>query len=130
VFRWVDHTSELELEIEAPSEAAVFAEALTAFAELAGDGSGPVVLREIEADASDRALLLVDWLNELVYLAETEQFVPERLVSLEVADGKLRAEVEGRRGEPRHLVKAVTLYRLELRRDAKVGWRARVVLDV
>jgi SHS2 domain-containing protein len=130
VFRWIEHTAELELEIEAPSEAAVFAEALAAFAELVGDGSGRSRAREIEVEAGDRALLLVEWLNELVYLSEVERFVPERITSLELAEGKLRATVEGHRGKPRQLVKAVTLHRLELRQDDKVGWRARVVLDV
>jgi SHS2 domain-containing protein len=130
MFRWVDHTAELELEIEAPSEEGVFEEALAALAELTGDASGPPVSREIEVEAEDHALMLVEWLSELVYLSETERFVPERIASLELADGKLRATVEGHRGQPRHLIKAVTLHRLELLRDAKVGWRARVVLDV
>jgi SHS2 domain-containing protein len=130
VFRWVDHTAELELEIEASSEEAVFAEALAAFAELVGDGSGQPVSREVKVEADDHALLLVEWLSELVYLAEAEQLVPERVTSLELEGGSLRAIVEGRRGEPRNLVKAVTLHRLELQPDDRVGWRARVVLDV
>jgi SHS2 domain-containing protein len=129
-FRWVDHTAELELEIEAPSEEAVFEEALAALAELAGDADGPSTTREVEVEALDRALLLVEWLGELVYLSETEELVPERVASLELAGTRVRATIEGRRAEPRHLVKAVTLHRLELLRDAKVGWRARVVLDV
>jgi SHS2 domain-containing protein len=130
MYRWVDHTAELELEIEAPSEEAVFEEALAALAELAGDADGPSTTREVEVEAPDRALLLVEWLGELVYLSETEELVPERVASLELAGTCVRATIEGRRAEPRHLVKAVTLHRLELLRDAKVGWRARVVLDV
>ena len=125
----MEHTAELELEIEASSEAAVFAEALRAFAELVDGGSGRPVTREVEVEADDGAMLLVEWLSELVYLSEVEQFVPERIAALELSEGKLRATVEGHRGRPRHLVKAVTLHRLELRRDGD-GWRARVVLDV
>jgi SHS2 domain-containing protein len=130
VFRWVEHTAELELELEAPDEAAIFAEALTAVAELIGDGSGPRMGQEVEVQADEAALLLVEWLSELVYLAETKQFVPERIASLELGDGRLRATIEGHRGEPSQLVKAVTLHRLEFRPDDTVGWRARVVLDV
>jgi SHS2 domain-containing protein len=130
VYRWVDHTAELELEIEAPSEEAVFAEALAAFAELAGEGNGDSASSAVEVEADDRPLLLVEWLSELVYLSEAEQLIPERVTSLELEDGRLRATVEGRRGRPRHLVKAVTLHGLELRRDNSGGWRARVVLDV
>jgi SHS2 domain-containing protein len=130
MFRWVDHTSELELEIEAPSEESIFAEGLSAVADLAGDADGPPVTREIEVEADDRALLLVEWLSELIYLSETEELVPERIESLRLVDGRLRATIEARRGRARHLVKAVTLHRLEVGPDADGGWRARVVLDV
>jgi SHS2 domain-containing protein len=131
MFRWVEHTAELELEIEAPSERAVYEDALEAVAELIGDGDdGPPLRREIDVAAEEPDLLLVEWLSELVYLAETEQFVPERIASLELGEGRLRATVEGHPGEPAPLIKAVTLHRLEFRRDDTVGWRARVVLDV
>jgi SHS2 domain-containing protein len=130
MFRWVEHTAELELEINAPSQAGVFESALEALAEIAGDGEGPPATHELELEADEPALLLVEWLSELVYLGEAEGFVPERAAALEVRDRRLRARVEGRRGRPAHLVKAVTLHRLELREDDTVGWRARVVLDV
>lgn len=130
MFRWVEHTAELELEIEAPSPEAVFDEALAAFAELVGNGRGPKMTRELEVEAEEPALLLADWLSELVYLADAEQFVPERIAALELGDDRLRATVEGHLGEPRPLVKAVTLHRLDFGRDDTVGWRARVVLDV
>jgi SHS2 domain-containing protein len=130
VHRWVEHTAELELELEAPTEEGLFADALTAFAELVGrDGAGRAVSHEISVSASDRAALLVEWLGELVFLAETEDFVPERVAALDLRDGELRATLEGRRGEPAHLVKSVTYHGLELGR-AETGWRARVVLDV
>jgi SHS2 domain-containing protein len=129
VFRWVDHTSELELEIVASSEEEIFGEALVAVAELVGDADGPPATKTIELEADDRALLLVEWLSELVYLSEAEELLPERLTALELADGKIRATVQGRHGQARHLVKAVTLHRLEFARD-NGEWRARVVLDV
>jgi SHS2 domain-containing protein len=131
VYRWVEHTSELELHIEAPTEAAVFADALAAFAELVtDDGSPDSERRQIEVRAEKRDMLLVEWLSELLYLAEVEGFVPERLTDLRLDDGGLHATVRGHCGEPRHLVKAVTLHRLALERAANGGWRAQVVLDV
>ena len=130
MFRWVEHTAELELEIEAPSQRAVFDEALRAFADLVRNGEGRPLERELEVEADEPALLLVEWLSELVYLSEAEQFVPERIGSLHLGEGTLRATIEGHRGEPRQLVKGVTLHRLELRPDGDTGWRARVVLDV
>jgi SHS2 domain-containing protein len=128
-YRWVEHTSELELEIRSPTQGGVFAEALEAFAELVADGPrGHPDRRVVELRADDRASLLAAWLDELVFLAETQGFVPER-VELQVDGDALRATVHGHVGEPRHLVKAVTLHRLLFEPDG-AGWRARVVLDV
>jgi SHS2 domain-containing protein len=130
VHRWVEHTAELELELEAPTQEALFADALRAFGELvARDGAGDAVTHDVRVTAADPAALLVEWLDELVFLAETQDFVPERVTALELRDGELRATVEGRRGEPAHLVKSVTYHGLELGRGES-GWRARVVLDV
>ena len=128
MYRWVEHTAELELAIEAGSESEVFADALAGYAELVGPADGPHALHEVEAEAPDRAALLAAWLEELVFLAETEAFVPER-AEIALRPGGLHARVSGRRGDPPHIVKAVTYHDLELS-PAGRGWRARVVLDV
>jgi SHS2 domain-containing protein len=130
MYRWVDHTAELELEIEAADERAVFEDALAALHELMEQESGkPDDSRELELSASDRAALLAEFLTELIFYAETEDFVPLELSSLELEGSSLKATVRGHRGRPRHLVKAVTYHRLEFDRSPR-GWHASVVLDV
>ena len=126
--RFVDHTSELELELEAESAEGVLGEALRAFAELAGTGTGEIVERDLELAASDLPALLATWLDELLYLADSEGLLPES-TELTVSGTRLVGRVRLRRGEPRPLVKAVTLHRLRLRPENGV-WRGRVVLDV
>jgi SHS2 domain-containing protein len=104
-YRWVEHTAELEMEIEAPTQERVFVDALVALAELLGDGRrGVSVLREIAIGGRGRAVLLVEWLDELVYIAETEDLVPEDAVRIE-------------------------FHRLAFE-PSEHGFRARVVLDV
>jgi SHS2 domain-containing protein len=130
VYRWVEHTGELELEIEAPGRREVFEDAFRAARGLlASDRTGNASVEAVELRAGDGAALLADWLAELAYLGESKGFVPQRLRSLEVEDTELSAQIEGFQGEPPHLVKGVTYHRLELR-PADSGWRARVVLDV
>ena len=129
MYRWVDHTAEVEFEIEADSEREVFADALVALADLLGTAGEGNELRAIELNAADRPALLAAWLEELVFLAETEGFEPLRLEALELDDDSLRATVRGRLGEPPHLVKAVTYHRLAFA-PAASGYSARVVLDV
>jgi SHS2 domain-containing protein len=132
MYRWVDHTAELELQIDASSREGLFADALDAFEELVGgDPAGEPARHEVFvlAEGPDPASLLVEWLEELVFLAETQDFVPERIVALDLGENELRAEVEGRRGKPAHLVKAVTYHGLSVE-EHDGGWHARIVLDV
>jgi SHS2 domain-containing protein len=131
MYRWVEHTGELEVEIEAPTERAVFEHGFEAMRELLSedDASEPAAPRAVSIAAADRAALLAGWLAELAFLAESEGLLPDRLASLELGERNLRAVVEGRRGHPPHLVKAATYHRLSLER-AGDGWRATVVLDV
>ena len=128
-YRWIDHTGELELRIEAASEGAVFEDAMRALRELAEPPAGAAAVEEVEVTASDRATLLAGWMEELVFLSETADFVPDRVTRLKLAPAHLSASVEGRRGEPRHLVKGVTYHRLAFG-PAGRGFRATVVLDV
>lgn len=131
----MEHTAELELELESDSAEGVLEEALLAFAELAssdgrepGEAPGEAVERPIDLEARDLPSLLAAWLDELVFLAETEGLVPES-ADLRLDRLRLTGVVRGRRGEPRPIVKAVTLHRLRFgRRDG--AWGGRVVLDV
>jgi SHS2 domain-containing protein len=128
--RFVEHVGEVEVELDATTEAGIFEAALAAFAELVATGEeGESVRHEIELTAGDRALLLVDWLSELLFLAEVEGFIPERVAALKLEDNRLQAAVIGRRDLPRQLVKAVTLNSLELEQH-EGNWHSRVVLDV
>ncbi len=118
------------MEIEAGTERAVFSEALHALRELLADGAErEVVRREVAVDGRDRAALLAAWLDELVFLAETEDLVPEEVESIELAGRGLVASVRCRRGFPRHVVKGATYHRLAFERSDR-GFRATVVLDV
>jgi protein archease len=132
VYRWVDHTAELELEIEAESEEAVFHEAFRALRDLLGErvgDRGEPAAHRVNVSDRDRATLLAEWLSELVFLAETEDFVPEAVERLRLSDNAVEATVAGRRASPPHLVKAVTYHRLGMW-DENGAWRARIVFDV
>jgi SHS2 domain-containing protein len=130
VYTWVEHTGELELAIEAASEIDVFTEGLAALGELLGEeGKGQPAVYEVEVTGSDRPALLAEWLSELVFLAESEGFVPARLTDIALKGNDLRATIDGRRGSPRHLVKAVTYHDLSFAWQGST-WRATVVLDV
>lgn len=129
VYRWVEHTGEVELEIEAQTEPDVFREALAALVDLLGLEDATDEERTIETAATDRPRLLAAWLDELVFLIDTEGFAPVALRELGLGSDSLRAVVAGHYGDPSPLVKAVTYHRLAFE-PADAGYRATVVLDV
>jgi len=127
---WRSHTAEIELAIEADTVEQVFAEAVTAFGELvAMDGSGKQMHYQLAVESADREALLVEWLQELIFLADTESFVPERAEDIRLDGNSLRATLVGRRAPVDPLVKAATYHELRFADEDGV-WHARVVLDV
>jgi SHS2 domain-containing protein len=130
VYRWVEHTSEVEVLIEDDSPRAVFIEALVALGDLlTEERGGDPVTHEVSISAPDLPALLVEWLSELVYLAESDGFIPERVVEIEFTQTSLEATVGGQRARPQTVIKGVTYHDLELS-QTEGRWRARVVLDV
>lgn len=132
-FRFVDHTAELQLEIQAPTRAAVFSEAVRAIAELlGGDGEPPAgarQVRELSVHAPDDPALLAAWLDEILFVADTEDLVPLRAERLNVGTGGIRGAVSFVEGSPPHLVKGVTYHDLQLS-CVEGTWQGRAVLDV
>ena len=130
MYEWREHTAELELVVEAPSDEEVFATALDAFGRLIErDDRGEPATEYVELEAPDRAGLLIAWLEELIFLADTRSFVPDHATSLTLEDHLLTATLEGRVAALDPLVKAATYHGLRFTHDGGV-WRATVVLDV
>ncbi len=123
---------ELEIGLEAPSRADLFVEAARALAEALAGGLPEAVTEpeRIALGASDVEALLVDFLNELVYLGEREGVAYTDVRVERVTDRELFALARGAPlDRPRLAVKAATLHGLRLREDAS-GATATVILDV
>jgi SHS2 domain-containing protein len=83
----------------------------------------------VRASADDFPALLAEWLGELNRLAETDGFIPERAVRVDLAGTTVEALLAGHRSEPQSLVKGVARRDLEMERRGGL-WRARAVLDL
>jgi len=120
-YRFADHTGEVQLELEAPTVAELFAEAVRALGELLDDGEGrpapSLQRRSVELEAPDRARLLVDLIDELIFLAEREGMVPVQ-AEVKVEGNRLSAEVGLAPKPPLPLAKAATLHDLALEEGA------------
>lgn len=130
---FVDHTSELALRLRAPAFDALLAEAVRALGGLLvaeAGAAGPGVARTVEVDSADREALLVDLLNELVFVAETERWAPQGIDAVEATGTQARLRLTGVRlaGTPSR-IKGATFHGLAVQsRAGQVV--AEVILDV
>jgi 2'-5' RNA ligase len=133
-WRFVPHTAEVKLELEAPTEAGLFSAATGAFAELLSGvtgAEGPSVTREVEARGGDAVARWVAFWDELVFLSETVPGIPVRCTVKGLGPGCVRAEVDVATALPlKTPVKAATLHGARCAEDADGTWRAAMVLDV
>ncbi len=88
------------------------------------------VERHVELEAYDAESLLVDWLSELAYWAETEQLVMSFVELSEVSETSLVASVRGGRAPllDKH-IKAVTYHNLAID-QTESGLEVTIVFDV
>ena len=95
----------------------------------AGCGGGSY-RSEIVVRAGDQGALLVDWLNELIYLAETDRWVATEFVPQAGGPLELRIRARGATVDTApSRVKAATHHGLDVRTTAD-GVEAEVVFDV
>jgi SHS2 domain-containing protein len=133
--RFEEHTAEVLLCLDAPSLAALYAEAGRALAELLAEDPSRIPCGEAESlavEAADREALLVALLDELVFRAETRGRVYPEVVVERVSDRALAATIRGGTPETwRTAVKAATWHRLRVAEaEDGPGFVATVVLDV
>jgi SHS2 domain-containing protein len=128
-----DHTSEVELHLRAGSLGDLLAEAGRALAEVELIGADCVLgvpVRTIRVSSSDRDALLVDWLNELIFLADIDRWVAMDFSIDLVKNTEVRARASGVTLEwGLSRVKAATFHGLRVE-DIPGGLEARVILDV
>ncbi len=131
-FQEIDHSADWAFRVQGRDLAQLFANAARGLFELQGSaGNGETsVTREVAVNGLDRETLLVNWLNELLYLQETQHESYSRFDILQISDTHLRARVQG--GPLRHtgkLISAVTFHDLVVRQSEN-GWEASIVVDV
>ena len=92
-----------------------------------------VVYRDIELSAPDQESLLVEWLNELIYLFDAENIVFKRFDISQLSQTQLKArsyghEVDSSRHKLKTGVKAATYHMLKV--ETNNGSRVQVLFDI
>ncbi len=135
-FKIIDHTADIGIEVYGRNLKELFSSAAFALFSLISDPEKvkTTETRTVSASAYDRESLLIRWLNELIYLWDTEHLLFSRFTIARLTSKYLDAECSGERLDPsRHNVhrdvKAATYHMLQISRDTQ-GYHARIIFDI
>ena len=128
------HTSEIGLRAHAAALDDLFgclARAMIALTGAEADEDAELLTLEVDVSAVDVESLLVDWLNEVLYLHEVAGVVPERVTVQAITPTAIEATVEGRQGRGLSdlQIKAVTYHQLSVA-EQDGEWKAEVFFDI
>lgn len=131
-FEEIEHTADRAFRVTGRDMGALLENAARAMCALDDPSRAqePSATREVEVEGVDRESLLVNWLNEILYLEQAQQLVCEEFHIDEVKNHRLRARVETRDCDRSSShIKAVTFHNLKICETSE-GLEAEIVVDV
>ncbi len=134
-FEIINHTADVGIRAYGADMSEAFANAARALFSLITelDDVGEFLHRDIELTAPDEESLLVEWLNELIYLFDTENIVFKRFDVTKLNNTQLKARSYGEKVDSsKHRlktgVKAATYHMLKVGKGN--GCRVQVLFDI
>jgi SHS2 domain-containing protein len=131
-FEEIEHTADLAMRAYGRDLKELFANAAYGMFSMMTDLEAivPTVRREVHLEAPDRETLLIDWLNELLYLWEVEEEVYSRFNIVSLSSTAISAEVGGGEAERvTKFIKAATFHDLEIAESGE-GYVATITFGV
>lgn len=132
----LDHTSEAKFEASEKTMEEVFSEAVRAFSEIAG-GEGGQNRHKIEVESESQEALLFDFLDELIFLQDTEDVIishPKELTIEETDKGYLLEATMWTNpitaGSDATDIKGPTYSEMSVDYNKGEGWKIVAVLDI
>ena len=135
-FKFIDHTADIGVAAYGADMKQVFAIAARGLFSLIVelDRVSEKTARAVQVTAPDREALLVNWLNELIYLFEAKGILFRRFEIADITATALKATAYGEKinlakHQLKTQVKAATYHQLKIERNG-AGWKALVIFDV
>jgi SHS2 domain-containing protein len=135
-FEIIDHTADIGIVAYGSDIKQVFANAALGLFNLMADLGNlkEDTKRQIELSAEDVEVLLVEWLNELIYISDVEHIIFKRFEINELSNTQLRATCFGEKiksGQHRlkREIKAATYHMLRLNKE-NGSYKVQIIFDI
>ena len=135
-FKIIDHTADIGIIIFGADMNQIFSNAALALFSLITDTESikDTLQRELKINSKKRDVLLVEWLNEFIYLFDTEQTLFNKFEIRSLSRNQVKATCYGEKFDPsRHKlkmgIKAATYHMLKVTK-VNNGYTAQVIFDI
>lgn len=134
-FEIIEHTADVGIRVYGSDMAEAFVNAAKAMFNLISrlDKINEVLYRDVRVSAPDREILLVEWLNELIFLFDSEQLLLKRFNIILLTDTVLKARCFGEKvDKSRHPlkmgIKSATYHMLKVEKNGQ--YCVQVLFDI
>ena len=135
-FTFFEHTADIGIRASAATIQELLVQMARGLRELLAEDSPvrPQEQRTLRLAAEDADLLLLKWLQELLFWFSTDRFLPAEFVFQQATPTSVVALVHGSRFDPSRdtqgrEVKAITRHQLDVR-QAEGRWHGQVIVDI
>ena len=134
-YKFLEHTADVMFEAYGKDENELFENSALALEEIQVDVKKikPKIKKIIELQNNTLEMLLFDFLQELIFIKDTEQLIFSKF-KVKIMDNKLKAVCYGEKINPKEHeckvdAKAVTLHKYEVKK-VKNKWISRIIIDI
>ncbi|UCH50807.1 MAG: archease [Chloroflexota bacterium] len=135
-FEIIDHTADIGIVAYGADIKKVFANAAVGLFSLMADPDdfNEDIKRELKLSAEDVEVLLVEWLNELIYIFDVEHTFFKRFEVDELTGTQIKARCFGEKIKPsqhklKREIKAATYHMLKIDKEES-GYKVQVIFDI
>ncbi len=130
-FRELSHTADAGIEASGKTLEEAFSNTALGMLKIAGAaGAKPDEEKTFSVSASDKSSLLVDFLNEILFMVNASGWIPASVQCI-ISQNNLKAVLKGSKSPsgPVAEVKAATYHRLEVEKEGG-KWKTKVFFDL
>jgi SHS2 domain-containing protein len=135
-FEIIDHTADIGIIAYGADIKEVFANAALGLFNLMADLTDldENLKREVGMSAEDIEVLLVEWLNELIYISEVDHVIFKRFEISELSNNSIKATCFGQKLESsqhrlKREIKAATYHMLKIDKENN-SYKAQIIFDI
>jgi len=135
-FEIIDHTADIGIVVHGADIKQVFANAALGLFNLMADLDNlkEDTRREIKLSAEDVEVLLIEWLNELIYISEVEHIIFKKFEIDELSNTNLKATCFGEKIKPgqhrlKREIKAATYHMLRINKE-NGSYKVQIIFDI